>query len=37
MRVLGKNMAWLLKALAVGKETVPARAREEKVYTNFIR
>jgi len=37
MRVLGKNMAWLLKALAASKEQVPASPREEKVYTNFIR
>lgn len=37
MRVLGKNMAWLLKALAASKEKVPASPREEKVVTNFIR
>jgi len=37
MRVLGKNMAWLLKALAASKEQIPASPREEKVYTNFIR
>ena len=37
MRVLGKNMAWLLKALAASKEQVPASPKEEKVYTNFIR
>jgi len=37
MRVLGKNMAWLLKALAAGKEKVPAGPIEPKVFTNFIR
>jgi len=37
MRVLGKNMAWLLKALAAGKEKCPAGPREPKVVTNFIR
>ena len=37
MRVLGKNMAWLLKALAAGKEKVPAGPGEPKVFTNFIR
>ena len=37
MRVLGKNMAWLLKALAASKEQIPASPKEEKVYTNFIR
>lgn len=37
MRVLGKNMAWLLKLLAFGKDAVAAPEREEKVFTNFIR
>ncbi|HEY3390429.1 MAG TPA: flavodoxin family protein [Prolixibacteraceae bacterium] len=37
MRVLGKNMAWLLKVLAAGKESVEPVALEEKEITNFIR
>lgn len=37
MRVLGKNMAWLMKVLAAGKAKVPEVAREEKTFTNFIR
>lgn len=37
MRVLGKNMAWLLKVLAAGKPQVEPVAREEKTFTNFIR
>lgn len=37
MRVLGKNMAWLLKVLAAGKPLVPPVAPEPKKMTNFIR
>lgn len=37
MRVLGKNMAWLLKLLANGAGKVPAPAREEKITTNLVR
>ncbi len=37
MRVLGKNMAWLLKLVAHGKGAVPPPAREQKSYMNFIR
>lgn len=37
MRVLGKNMSWLLKLVENGKDTVQAPEREKKVYTNFIR
>lgn len=37
MRVLGKNMAWLLKVLAAGKTSVDAILPEEKEFTNFIR
>ena len=37
MRVLGKNMAWLLKLVQNGKGAVPEPERETKVYTNFIR
>ena len=35
MRVLGKNMAWVLKMVDAGKELAPAR--EDKIVTNFIR
>lgn len=37
MRVLGKNMAWLLKVLAAGKTSVDSILPEEKQFTNFIR
>ena len=37
MRTLGRNMAWLMKLIAHGKEAVPAPEREDKIYTNFIR
>jgi multimeric flavodoxin WrbA len=37
MRVLGKNMAWLLKLVEHGKGAVPAPAAEKKVMTNFVR
>ncbi|MFZ5967260.1 MAG: flavodoxin family protein [Bacillota bacterium] len=37
MRVLGKNMAWLLKLVENGKGTVKEPERESKSYTNFIR
>lgn len=37
MRVLGKNMAWLLKLVENGKETIKAPEREEKQFMNFIR
>jgi multimeric flavodoxin WrbA len=37
MRVLGKNMAWLLKVLEAGKPLVAPVALEEKTMTNFIR
>jgi len=38
MRTLGRNMAWLLKCIAAGKEKgiVPGPA-EERAHTNFIR
>ena len=35
MRVLGKNMAWLLKCLEAGRNA--GVAAEEKIKTNFIR
>lgn len=35
MRMLGKNMAWVLKLVVAGKSQAPER--EDKVVTNFIR
>ncbi len=37
MRILGKNMAWLLQLKEYGKEAVPAPEPETKTYMNFIR
>lgn len=37
MRVLGNNMAWLLKCIQLGKENEVAPVTEKKVWTNFIR
>ena len=37
MRVLGNNMAWLLKCIQLGKENGVAPVTEKKVWTNFIR
>lgn len=37
MRVLGKNMAWLLKLVENGKGKVESPERENKVLTSFIR
>lgn len=37
MRVLGKNMAWLMKLKEYGKEGVPAPEREKKTYMSFVR
>lgn len=37
MRVLGKNMAWLLKLVEAGKGTVKEPEREAKILTNFVR
>jgi len=36
MRVLGKNMAWLMKLVENGKGSVVAPEREAKIYFNFI-
>ncbi len=35
MQILGENLAWLVKALAAGKATLPPA--REKIMTNFIR
>lgn len=37
MRVLGKNMAWLIKLIEHGKWKVEAPEKEKKTYTNFVR
>ncbi|QWU14585.1 Multimeric flavodoxin WrbA [Paenibacillus sophorae] len=37
MRVLGKNMAWLMKLIENGEGNVKKPEREEKIFTNFIR
>ena len=37
MRVLGNNMAWLLKCIQLGKEAGLAPETEKKIWTNFIR
>ncbi|HOY30293.1 MAG TPA: flavodoxin family protein [Bacteroidales bacterium] len=37
MRVLGKNMAWLLKMKEAASETIEPPEKEKKAYFNFIR
>lgn len=37
MRVLGKNMAFLMKALEATKESIPSPKGEEKIFTCFVR
>jgi hypothetical protein len=37
MRVLGKNMAWLLKMKEATKDTIAPPEKERKEITNFIR
>ncbi len=37
MRVLGRNMAFLMKSIQQGKDTITAPPQERKVFTNFIR
>lgn len=37
MRVLGKNMAWLMKIKEAASVSIPAPEKEKKVITNFIR
>lgn len=37
MQVLGRNMAWLLKLVEHGKDTIPPPEPEKKMYMNFIR
>jgi len=37
MRVLGKNMAWLMNLVENGKGRITPPEREKKSYMNFIR
>ncbi|WP_378954618.1 flavodoxin family protein [Pelosinus sp. sgz500959] len=37
MRLLGKNMAWLMKLVEFGRGEIKEPEREAKVYTHFIR
>ena len=37
MRTLGKNMAFLIKSIALGKETYGLPEKEKRIGTNFIR
>ena len=37
MRILGKNMAFLIKAIDMGKSAIGLPEREKKIYTNFIK
>jgi hypothetical protein len=37
MRVLGKNMAWLMKLVQHGKDTIAPPQQENKIWMNFIR
>ncbi|MDR0766685.1 MAG: flavodoxin family protein [Odoribacteraceae bacterium] len=37
LRVLGRNMAWLMHAVQRGKQSIPLPATEEKISTHFIR
>jgi hypothetical protein len=36
MKVVGKNLAWLLKSLEAAKKTVPFPEHERRNWTNFI-
>jgi len=37
MRILGKNMAWLIKAVDLAKKQIPLPENEPKEWTHFIR
>ncbi len=37
MRVLGKNMSWMMKVVEAGKSQVKEKQKEDKIFTNFIR
>jgi multimeric flavodoxin WrbA len=37
MKTLGRNMAWLMKAVDMGKKSIPLPEADKRVWTNFIR
>jgi multimeric flavodoxin WrbA len=37
MRILGKNVAWLIKTIENGKKDNPGPEKEAKIMTNFVR
>lgn len=37
MRTLGKNMAFLIKSIALGKEKISLPTKEDHIFTNFIK
>ncbi len=37
MRILGRNMAFLIRAIKMAKDSIPLPTSEKKVYTNYIR
>ena len=37
MRYLGRNMAFLIRAIRMAKESIPMPTAEKKIYTNYIR
>jgi multimeric flavodoxin WrbA len=37
MRILGRNMAWLMKTVRLGRETLPVPEMEQKIFTHFVR
>lgn len=37
MRVLGRNMAFLMKSIQLGREKYGLPDKEERIFTNFIR
>ena len=37
MRVLARNISFLMKSIALGKETYGLPEKEPRVFTNFIR
>ena len=37
MRILARNMAFLIKCIRLGKEQLPEIEKERKIYTNFIK
>ncbi len=37
LKSLGKNMAWLMQAVALGKEQIPVEPRGKRVYLNLVR